>query len=90
MDLRSAFALPPPSSRRAIVNCQCLTLTPPTSTREMKREPSWSEAAAFGSAEFEERIEGELLGDYSRRRLERTECESGAMVLREVTAPYGA
>ncbi|HBA84506.1 MAG TPA: transposase [Verrucomicrobia bacterium] len=54
------------------------------------REPDWSHAVAVGSAAYVVEIEQALLRDYTRKRLEKSTTEYGAMVLREAESAYGS
>jgi putative transposase len=57
--------------------------------RQLEREPWWSEAVAVGSEAYTAAVEKELLGDYTRRRLEKKAGPEGVMILREVGESYG-
>ena len=56
----------------------------------LEREPLWTEAVAIGSPAFVADVERDLLKDCTRKRLETTASEHGAMVLRETAGGYGS
>ena len=61
-------------------------LTEAIARGELKREPSWTESLAVGSAGFVEKIKPMVL---SRRETEVTDIGDGVNVLQESASPYG-
>jgi putative transposase len=57
-----------------------------TARHQMKREASWTESLAVGSAGFVEKFKP---ADFSRRELEAVAIGGGAWALREAVMPYG-
>lgn len=53
------------------------------------REPWWSESVAVGSSIFVEKIQRDLLSDYTRKQIEISYGDHGIVTLRETKPTYG-